>query len=79
MATMEDQIDEWFTCRVPTKAQTESLVEIHIAARDLAKIINEFCPDGADKSAAFRLLRECAMTARAAVVLPPMMISTYTK
>lgn len=64
------QIDAWFTYHAPTPDQRAAMEEINARAADLAYAIDRNCPASADKSAAFRLVREARMTANAAIVVP---------
>ena len=69
---MEDlQIEEWFTYHAPTPEQQERLVRMREAAKTFAHVINECTKPSADKTAAFRKLREAVMTANASIVLEP--------
>lgn len=63
----EDQISNWFTYHAPTPTQLASYDAIRKTAKVLATAINMECPESADKAAAMRKLRECVMTANAAV------------
>lgn len=60
---------EMFTYHRPNEGQTTRLQELREGALKFAILINERVPDGPDKSAAIRKLRECVMTANAAIVL----------
>lgn len=61
------QLDNWFTYHAPTPAQLTAYGSIRSAAREFATVINDHVPNGADKSAAIRKLRECVFTANAAI------------
>jgi hypothetical protein len=61
------KIDVWFQYHAPTDDDIPKYVEIRKQARALAHRINELVPDCADKTAALRKLRECVMTANAAI------------
>ena len=63
----QDVIDNWFTYHAPTSDQLVSYEKLRSSARDFSKAINELVPDSADKTAALRKLRECVMTANAAI------------
>lgn len=63
----QDVIDNWFTYHAPTSDQLVSYDKLRSSARDFAKAINDLVPDSADKTAAIRKLRECVMTANAAI------------
>lgn len=62
-------IDEWFTYHVPTPEQKEDLEVVREAARAFAYLLVSRVPSSADRTAALRKLRECVMTANAAIVL----------
>lgn len=63
----QSDIDNWFTYHSPKGDQPERYVMIRDKARELADLINRTVPDSADKTAAIRKLRECVMTANAAI------------
>lgn len=67
MPIPQEQINNWFTYHSPTPEQLVSYAEIRTAAKIFAETINKHVPDSADKTAAFRLLRESVMTANAAI------------
>lgn len=67
----KEELDRQFTYHAPTEDQKHWYSEINKAARNLAGIINMYCPDGADKSAAIRKVREAKMTANAAIACQP--------
>lgn len=62
-----DQIDSWFTYHSPSPGQQVSYVRLREEAKSLAFTIAEIVPEGPDQSAAIRKLRECVMTANAAI------------
>lgn len=66
---MQDQIEEWFTYHPPREGQPERYVEIREAAKALALVIAQNTRPCADQTVAFRKLRECVMTANAAIAL----------
>lgn len=61
--------DEVFTYHPPTPDQIPKYEAVREAAKTFAKVLDENVPSGADKSAAQRKLRECVMTANAAIAL----------
>lgn len=65
----EQRIAEWFTYHAPTPEQQLALVAVRDAAKVFAGEILRFVHAGADRTAALRKLRECVMTANAAIVL----------
>lgn len=71
---LTEDIEAWFTFPgAPYHAPTPEQLPKYIAVRDFAKgmahCIEQNVPRCADQSAAFRLLRECVMTANAAIAL----------
>jgi hypothetical protein len=62
-----EQIDNWFTYHAPTPDHLVSYEKLRGDARSFAHAINELVPECADKTAAIRKLRECVMTANAAI------------
>ena len=64
-------IGRWFTYHAPTPAEVEAMVKIRAAAKELAYCIAMQTPAGPDQSVALRKLRECVMTANAAIVCDP--------
>lgn len=63
----QEDIDHWFTYHRPTEEQIPKYEELRERARSFAQLINELVPECADKTAAIRKLRECVMTANAAI------------
>lgn len=63
----DEQLDNWFTYHAPTPKQQDSYVVLRQAARNLAGVIRDETPPGADQTAALRKLREAVMTANAAI------------
>lgn len=62
-------IEEVFASHEPDAHQKMRLSDLRDAARKFAKEIVESCPNGPDKSAALRKVREALMTANAGVML----------
>lgn len=62
-------IENIFTYHAPTENQLKRLQIIRTRAKELAHVIESCTLPSADQSAAIRHLRECVMTANAAVVL----------
>ena len=65
----EKQIEEWFSYHPPKAGQPQRYEAIRDAAKTFALVLEAVCPDSADKTAAMRKLRECVMTANAAIAL----------
>jgi hypothetical protein len=62
-------VDALFRYHAPTPEQLPRYETIREAARIFARVILDSTPRGADQSAAIRHLRECVMTANAAIAL----------
>lgn len=62
-----EQLDDIFTYHPATDAQKAQYDAINTAAKAFAKVILEQCPRSADRSTAFRLVRETRMWANASV------------
>lgn len=60
-------IDNWFSYHTPKEGQPERYTLIRDTAKTLAEAILFNTPSGPDQSAAIRKLRECVMTANAAI------------
>lgn len=67
----KEEIDNIFSYHPPTLDQAERYHRIRQAAKHLAYVIYENTPSSADQTASIRKLRECVMTANAAVALEP--------
>ena len=65
------EIGNWFTYHPPSESQQRAYTRLRIEARSLAELIYEVVPNCADRSAAIRKLRECVMTANAAIACAP--------
>jgi hypothetical protein len=63
----KDAIEELFTYHAPTGKEPELYSRIRAAAKVLARVIDECCPAGPDRSAAVRKVREAVMTANASI------------
>lgn len=62
-----EQLDNWFSYHPPTAEQLAAYSKLRSSARLFAEVINECVPESADKTASIRKLRECVMTANAAI------------
>lgn len=58
---------ELFTYHPPNQAQTASYKRIRETAMRLAKVIDEECPAGPDRTVAVRKIREAVMIANASI------------
>jgi hypothetical protein len=67
MLTIRQKIEEWFTYHSPDETQDRQFQAIRFAAKRLAEAIVDNTPESADQTAALRKLRECVMTANAAI------------
>ena len=61
------EIETFFKYHPPQGTQAERYVAIRDKAKELALLINELTPSCSDQTAAIRKLRECVMTANAAI------------
>lgn len=64
---LKRDIDNWFSYHAPTEKQIGAYQVIRNTARSLALVILDNTPPSADQTAAIRKLRECVMTANAAI------------
>lgn len=69
MPITKENVNEIFTYHAPDATQIESLNAVRSHAKALAHAILNEVPACADQQAALRYLRECVMTANAAIVL----------
>lgn len=63
----DDRIQNWFKCHMLTEENGEKCEFLRTGGLSLARAIDRHCPDGVDKSAAIRKVREAVMTANAAI------------
>ncbi len=63
------ELDNCFTYHKPFGDQQERYVAIRSKAKELAVVLLQTVPRSADRSAAIRKLRECVMTANAAIAI----------
>lgn len=61
------EIDNWFTYHETKADQLDRYILLRESAKRFAKEILDYVPPCADRSAAIRKLRECVMTANAAI------------
>lgn len=61
------QVENWFRYHSPDEQQLTQYEAIRSSAKQLALVILAATPESADQSAAMRKLRECVMTANAAI------------
>lgn len=67
--TLQEKLPEIFKYHAPTGDQPQKYEAIRNKARELAEVIVDSTEPCADQAAAIRLLRECVMTANAAIAL----------
>lgn len=72
MPVTRNNVDDVFTYHSPIGDQPARYEAIRAKARELARVILDNTNGNADQQAAIRLLRECVMTANAAVALEGM-------
>jgi hypothetical protein len=69
MPVTQFNVEEVFTYHPPAADQVEHYEALRAAAKTFAQQLLEHTPPGADQQAALRKLRECVMTANAAIAL----------
>lgn len=69
MSFAKPDLKNIFTYHAPKGDQSERYVKVREAALAFAETIEAHVPDGADKTAAIRKVREAVMTANAAIAL----------
>lgn len=69
LAINTEKIEREFTYHSPFGTQPERYVKLREKAKELALLIVELTPVCADQTAAIRKLRECIMTANAAIAI----------
>lgn len=60
-------IENWFKYHTPKGNQAERYTKIREAAKVFAYVIDESCPNSADKTVAMRKLREVVMMANVSI------------
>lgn len=69
MPFTRETLRDIFTYHAPNADQQVAYEKLRNAAYDFAVTLVELTPPSADQTAAVRLLRECVMTANAAIAL----------
>lgn len=64
---MSVEIEQMFSYHIPDKETSYYYDAVRKAAKDFAYVIKDYVPEGADKDAAIRKLRECMMLANSAI------------
>lgn len=67
MPYTREQIDDLFTYHPPDAEQIPHYEAVRAGAKAFAEVLVEHTPSCADQTAAMRALRECVMTANAAI------------
>jgi hypothetical protein len=67
MSITQSDLDNWFQYHAPHGTQQDRYIAIREKAKELARLIVDSTPSSADQTAAIRKLRECVMTANAAI------------
>lgn len=69
MSDLRSKIDDLFTYHAPNDEQARQYDAIRTYAKAFAYVLLDNTPTSADQTAAIRKLRECVMTANAAIAL----------
>lgn len=69
MPVTRTNVDDVFSYHAPDGDQQITYEKLRSSAKDFARAILDLTPNCADQQAAIRLLRECVMTANAAIAL----------
>lgn len=69
MAVTKSNVTDVFSYHAPDADQLVTYEKLRSSARDFANAILDLTPSCADQQASLRLLRECVMTANAAIAL----------
>lgn len=69
MPRPEFDLDHIFSHHAPSDEQVQKYLSIRAKARELAAMVFDLVPAGADQSAAVRMIRETVMTANAGIAL----------
>jgi hypothetical protein len=64
-----EQINDIFTYHKPTGDQSIRYENLRTMARDLARLINDSCPESREKSLAFTNLQQAIMWANASIAI----------
>jgi hypothetical protein len=67
MPMTPEQLLNWFSYHAPDADSQVRYVAIRDAAHRFAVVLNDLCPDSADKTTAIRKVREAMMTANASI------------
>jgi hypothetical protein len=63
----DDDLQNWFTYHPPGDDDIPKYKDIRDAGLSFARVIDKYCPNGADKSVAIRKVREAVMNANASI------------
>ena len=64
---LQSDLDNRFTYHAPAPGQPEMYSAIRAEAKQFAELLNEWCPDGRDKSLAVTNLEQAVFWANAAI------------
>lgn len=67
----DEALEHLFTYHSPRPDQVERYARLRASALQFAHVVRDMTPPGPDQSTAIRKLRECVMTANAAIALGP--------
>ena len=67
MPITPEDLNRWFTYHIPSAGQAANYGALRSAAKAFAYTILAETPSGPDQTTAIRKLRECVMTANAAI------------
>ena len=62
-----EQLDNWFSHHPPSSDGLTKYNHIRAAALNFAQVLNELCPESADKTCAIRHIRDAMMTANSSI------------
>jgi len=65
----QEQIDNTFTYHSPKGDQPARYEALRLQAKELARLIEKFCPESREKSLAFTNLQQTTMWANAAIAI----------
>lgn len=71
MSGMNQQIENAFTYHPPDSAQTGRYTELRDKAKELAYLIDHYCPQSREKSLAMTNLEQSVMWANASIARAP--------
>lgn len=63
----QETLENWFTSHRPEADQLPKYAALRATGLPFATVVNDKCPDSADKSAAIRLIREATWSINVAI------------